>query len=186
MKTKTNYFSLYEICLMALLSVLGMFTKPVVAPLFNMLTDLVQIPGGSVSAGFSMLFLVFATAFTGKFGTALLMGALQATLALVMGFTAQAGLLVYITYTLPGLAVDLALATPLLAFLSQKLRMMAAGALGVLAGAVMSNLLYFRLGFVPFMLFYILGILSGVISGGLACFILNRLPLSLMRGYREK
>ncbi len=183
MKNK-NYFTIYEICLMALLSVLGMYTKPLVAPVFNLLTDFVQIPGGSVSAGFSILFLVFAAGYIKKFGTACLMGIIQATMALVMGFTSQAGPLVYITYTLPGLAVDLIVCLPFFRKLPEKVKMMAAGAAGVLAGAVMSNLLYFRLAVIPFILFYGLGILSGILGGMLAYVIKKRIPLPDIRSNR--
>ncbi|MBE6865697.1 MAG: hypothetical protein E7492_01890 [Ruminococcaceae bacterium] len=178
MKNK-NYFTIYEICIMALLSVIGMYTKPLVAPVFNLLTDFIQIPGGSVSAGFSMLFLVLATAVTGKFGTATMMGFVQAFIALNTGISSTVGLLVFITYSLPGLAIDTVLCTNLFSKIPTKDRMAIAGGMGVLAGALFTNILYYRLALVPFLLFYIFGILSGALGGRIAWLVMERVPYSI-------
>lgn len=172
-------FTLRELCLMALLATLGMLAKPLFSPVFNLLTDFIRIPGGSVTAGVSMLFLVFGASWTGKKGTALLMGFLQAVLSLGLGIGSTAGLLVLITYSLPGVAIDLVLCTSLFARLSLKHRMMLAGALGVLTGAAFTNILYFHLSLVPFLLFYIFGILAGALGGYLAHLIRTRLPQNL-------
>lgn len=72
-------FTLRELCLMTFLAVFGMLFKPLVSPAFNLITDF--CPGaraGSMTAGFSLLFLVFAAARIRKPGTALLMGLVQA------------------------------------------------------------------------------------------------------------
>ncbi|MBR4035140.1 MAG: ECF transporter S component [Oscillospiraceae bacterium] len=175
MKNK-SYFSLKQLCMMSFLAVFGMFIKPVVSPVFNLLTDFIRIPGGSVTAGFSMLFLVFAAGVTGKFGTATLMGVVQAVIALNMGISSIAGLLVFITYTLPGLAIDTIICTGIFRRLPMKTRMMSAGGAGVLTGAVFTNILYFHLSAVPFLLFYIFGILSGVLGGLVAFNIMERIP----------
>ena len=55
-------FTLRELCLMTFLAVFGMLFKPLVSPAFNLITDFVRVPGGSMTAGFSLLFLVFAAA----------------------------------------------------------------------------------------------------------------------------
>ena len=175
MKNK-SYFSLRQLCMMSFLAVFGMFIKPVVSPVFNLLTDFIRIPGGSVTAGFSMLFLVFAAAVTRKFGTATLMGVVQAVIALNMGISSIVGLLVFITYTLPGLAIDTVLCTNIFRKLPLKNRMMTAGGLGVLTGAAFTNMLYFHLSVVPFLLFYIFGILSGMLGGLVAFKIMERIP----------
>lgn len=167
---------------MALLSALGMVIKPAISPLFNLLTDFIKIPGGSTTAGISMLFLVFGAALTEKKGTAFLMGLIQAVISLALGLSAAGGLLVFITFTLPGVAVDLILTTGLFRKLPMAPRMMLAGTLGVLAGSILSNALYFRLDPLPFFLFYTLGILSGSLGGLLAWMIRQRLPKQLLHG----
>ena len=178
MKNK-SYFTLKQLCMMSFLAVLGMFIKPIISPVFNLLTDFIRIPGGSVTAGFSMLFLVFAAAVTQKFGTATLMGVVQAFIALNMGISSIVGLLVFITYSLPGLAIDTVLCTPLFTKLTQKDRMALAGAMGVLTGAGFTNMLYYNLSVVPFLLFYLFGILSGGLGGWFAYKIMERIPQQL-------
>ena len=178
MKNK-SYFSLKQLCMMSFLAVFGMFIKPIISPVFNLLTDFIRIPGGSVTAGFSMLFLVFAAAVTQKFGTATLMGVVQAFIALNMGISSIVGLLVFITYSLPGLAIDTVLCTPLFTKLTQKDRMALAGAMGVLTGAGFTNMLYYNLSVVPFLLFYLFGILSGGLGGWFAYKIMERIPQQL-------
>ena len=175
MKNK-SYFSLKQLCMMSFLAVFGMFIKPIVSPVFNLLTDFIRIPGGSVTAGFSMLFLVFASAVTQKFGTATLMGVVQAFIALNMGVSSIVGLLVFITYTLPGFAIDIVLCTPLFTKMMQKDRMTLAGAVGVLTGAGFTNMLYYNMSVVPFLLFYLFGILSGGLGGWFAYKITERIP----------
>ena len=161
---------------MSFLAVFGMFIKPVVSPVFNLLTDFIRIPGGSVTAGFSMMFLVFAAGVTGKFGTATSMGVVQAFMALNLGISSIVGLLVFITYSLPGVAIDIILCTPLTKRIPIKSRMTIAGACGVLAGAFFTNILYYNLSVVPFLLFYIFGILSGALGGLFAYKIMERIP----------
>lgn len=130
-------FTLRELCLMTFLAVFGMLFKPLVSPAFNLITDFVRVPGGSMTAGFSLLFLVFAAARIRKPGTALLMGLVQAAMSLSMGISATAGILVFITYTMPGAAIDLILCSGWFDRFPLKLRMSAAGAAGVLAGAAL-------------------------------------------------
>ena len=172
-------FTLRELCLMTFLAVFGMLFKPLVSPAFNLITDFVRVPGGSMTAGFSLLFRVFAAARIRKPGTALLMGLVQAAMSLSMGISATAGILVFITYTMPGAAIDLILCSGWFDRFPLKLRMSAAGAAGVLAGAAFTNMLYFRLPLTAFLLFYLLGILSGACGGAFAWHLSRRLPASV-------
>ena len=183
MKNK-SYFTLKQLCMMSFLAVFGMFIKPIVSPVFNLMTDFIRIPGGSVTAGFSMLFMVFAAAVTQKFGTATLMGVVQAFIALNMGISSIVGLLVFITYSLPGLAIDTVLCTSITKKMTQKDRMITAGASGVLTGAAFTNMLYYNMSIVPFLLFYFFGILSGALGGWFAYKITERLPSQLLNSMR--
>ena len=155
-------FTLRELCLMTFLAVFGMLFKPLVSPAFNLITDFVRVPGGSMTAGFSLLFLVFAAARIRKPGTALLMGLVQAVMSLSMGISATAGILVFITYTMPGAGIDLILCSGWFDRFPLKLRM-----------------LYFRLPLTAFLLFYLLGILSGACGGVFAWHLSRRLPASV-------
>ena len=166
--------SLKQLLLCANLAVLGIVAKPLFSPLFNFITDFVRIPGGSMTAGVSILFLVCGAALIQKPCTALLIGFLQGVLALSTGISAIAGALVLITYSLPGITIDAVMM--LGKQLPLKERMILAGSLGVLTGSAATNLLYFHLALIPFLLFYIFGILSGGIGGYLAYRIMKRIP----------
>ena len=179
---RRDRFTLKELIVMAMLAVMGMVLKPFLSPLFNVLTDFIRIPGGSAVAGISELFLVAAAALIGKKGTALLTGLLQGLISLTTGISAAAGILVLVTYSLPGLAVDLVMLWSVFDRIPKKSRMMLAGGAGVLTGAAATNILYFRLPVIPFILFYAVGILSGAAGGWLACMILQRLPASVREG----
>ena len=159
---------------MGIMSALGMMAKPIFSPVFNAITDFIRIPGGSVTAGVSMMFIVFTAAYIHKKGAGALMGLCQALVSLSTGMGAAAGLLVVFTYTLPGVAIDLVLLSPLYKK-DLKLCMMTAGACGVLAGAGATNILFFHLNFVSFILFYFFGILSGALGGYIAWSIYKRI-----------
>lgn len=154
-KSKSK-FTLTQLCFMAFAAVFGFFSKPIFSPAINLITDFVRIPGGSVTAGISMLFIVYACAVIKKFGTATLMGFTQAVMALGTGFSSVVGLLALITNTLPGLAIDFVLCTPVFNKLSLKSRMCLAGSCGVLAGAISTNMLYYRLSLIHFYFFIFL------------------------------
>ena len=174
-----NKLSLRDLIFISLCSVLGMVAKPLLSPMFNLVTDFVRIPGGSMTAGVSMLFLVFASRMTGKPWTAFLGGLLQRFVALSTGISAQAGIMVLITYSLPGIAIDAIMRLPKP---EMKYRMVLAGAAGVLAGAVSTNLLYFHMSMIPFILFYIFGLASGALGGYIANLLYERIPVQ----YRNK
>ena len=173
--------TLKQLILCSNLAVLGMLAKPLFSPMFNLLTDFIHIPGGSVTAGISILFLVFGSIMVRKPGIAALMGFIQAVISLSAGISATAGALVLITYTLPGVMIDLVVCAPFP--LPLKTRSVLAGAMGVLAGAASTNLLYFHLSLIPFLLFYIFGILSGGLGGYLAWMIFERLPEQFKKGF---
>ena len=173
-------FTLKELIVAAMLAAMGIAVKPLLSPVFNVLTDFIRIPGGSATAGISVMFLVAAAALIRKRGTALLAGLLQGLLSLATGISAAAGVLVLITYSLPGLAIDLVMLLPV--SLPDRTRRMLAGSAGVLAGAAATNLLYFRMSVIPFILFYAVGILSGALGGWIVHLILQRLPESVRKG----
>ncbi|MBQ1321175.1 MAG: ECF transporter S component [Solobacterium sp.] len=173
--------TLKELILCGNLAVLGLICKPLFSPLFNLLTDFIRIPGGSATAGISILFLVFAAALIRKPAAGLLTGFVQGVCSLATGISAAAGVLVLITYSIPGMAIDLVMHIPMK--MNLKTRMMLAGSGGVLSGAAATNILYYRMAWIPFLLFYLVGILSGALGGYIAWQILQRLPESLTKGF---
>ncbi len=94
---------------------LGLISKRLIAPVSNLITDSLHIPGG-IGTSFSLMFLVLAAALLPRFGCGMLMGAVQSLLALALGMTGSMGALSPIGYIVPGLTVDIVL------FLSGKLK----------------------------------------------------------------
>ena len=165
---KPSYFSLPDCILMAMLAALGVAVKAVVTPLAQIITGPLFIPGGAVAGGFYMLFLVLATSLTGKRGAALLTALVQAVLVTIGGVGGSHGAASLLTYTAPGLAVELVFlllyrhraCCPLCCFL--------AGMCANLAGCLAVNLAIFRLSALPLLLALSVAALAGGLGGLIA------------------
>ncbi len=168
-------FTSRELILLAVFAALGILSKPLLAPLLNLLTDFVRIPGGSSVAGFSLLFLVAGKQFVPKPASATMMALVQGIVALCLGISGVGVPLILLSYLLPGVVIDLLMSSTLTHLLPRRALAQLAGALGVLAGALLNNLLFFRLAFLPMLLFYLLGVISGAVGGTLADVLYMRL-----------
>lgn len=156
---------------MALVLALGLFSKRIVSPVTNLLTDFFRIPGGSTAVGFSLAFLLIGRETISVPFAGTLMGLAQAGLALALGMSGYHGALALITYTLPGLVLDLASRLPLEGLAGRVL----ACALACLSSAALSNELVFHLRGLSLVLWLMLAVLSGVAGGWLAHLVLKRL-----------
>ncbi len=167
-------FSIFDLVLITMMATLGVAIKPIVVPLSHILTGPLYIPGGVVAGGFYMLWLVLGYGLVHKRGTALLISLVQAILVVALGIFGTHGLVSLLTYTLPGLAVDLVYliwrrgpATPAGAF--------AGGVAANVAGSVSVNLVFFRLPLIPLLLSLSVAALSGGLGGLIAYGLLQRL-----------
>lgn len=163
---KTNRFlsrySLFDMVVAALLSALGIAVKPVVVPLAHIITGPLLLPGGVVAGGFYMMWLVLGAVMIQKRWIGTLMGLVQAIMVIVLGVYGTHGIISLITYTLPGLAVDIVL----LFSASEKSRMFQsflAGAAANITGTYATSLIFFRLPLIPLLL----GLCTAALSGGL-------------------
>ena len=160
-------FSVFDIIIIAMCAGLGIAVKPVLAPLVHIVTGPLMIPGGAVAGGLYMLFIVVPAGLLGKTGAATLTCAVQALLVILTGVIGSHGLLSVVTYILPGIAVDLLMLTVkrygIGAFIC-----FFAGLLANATGTLMSNIVFFRLPFVPLMLVLSAAALSGGIGGLIA------------------
>ena len=100
-------FTTRDLIIIAGLAGIGLAIKPLVSPLSKMITSPLMIPGGSFTGGLYMLWMVLAVLIVDKFGTGIIYGILQALVVMVIGIRGNQGLLSLISYTLPGLLVDL-------------------------------------------------------------------------------
>ena len=174
MKSFLKRFSAFDLVVLAMMAALGVAVKPLVVSLAHMITGPLLIPGGSLAGGFYMMWLILGAAIVNKRGAATLIGLVQAILVLVAGVYGTHGIVSVLTYTLPGVAVDL------FYFLARqkagnKTAMFAGGIIANVVGVLLTNLVFFRLPLLPFLLSLSAGALSGGLGGLLAFLLFSRL-----------
>lgn len=167
-------FRVYDLMVIALMAALGIATKPLIVPLTHMVTGPLFIPGGAIAGGFYMFWLVLAAGIVGKRGTPTLVGLVQALVVIITGAFGSHGIVSIITYTLPGLVIDLVFIlirrkwTNLYDFFF-------AGVLANLAGTYLSNLVFFRLPILPLLMSLAGAVFSGGLGGVIAYQIYTRI-----------
>lgn len=172
-KTLLSHYTVFEIVLIALLGALGLATKPVIVPIVHLITGPLFIPGGSVAGGFYMLWIVLGASLIHKRWSATLIALVQGIIVCITGSFGTHGILSILTYSLPGLMIDIAF------FIGRRkvqtsLDFFIAGAIANISGTYLSNLVFFRLPLVPLILSLSLAILSGGIGGLVAYGIYNK------------
>ena len=87
---------------------ISMAAKQIVSPVTNLLTDLISIPGGSATVGFTLAFLIIGKLMVEFPAAAAAMGFVQALLSMTLGMAGNQGVFAMVSYTLPGAVIDLA------------------------------------------------------------------------------
>ena len=166
-----NKFSVYNLIIIAVVSALGIATKPIVVPLVHVITGPLFIPGGAIAGGFYMFWIVLGAGIVKKTGTATLIGIVQGILVIAAGTMGTHGIMSIVSYTLPGIVADI-----VFLFSKNKKYNILHYVFGCLAanvtGTLISNLLFFRLPFVTVILILSAAALSGTI-GGLIAYTIN-------------
>jgi ABC-type thiamin/hydroxymethylpyrimidine transport system permease subunit len=166
-------FSIMELVLIGLVAALGVATKPIVVPLVHIITGPLFIPGGAVAGGFYMLWIVLGAGIIRRRGAGSIIALTQALLVVVLGVYGTHGIVSILTYTLPGVGVDLVFLfsrnkeyTPLHYFL--------AGGVANLMGTLSVNWVFFQLPLVPLLLSLCVALLSGGLGGLIAFQVAKR------------
>ena len=166
-----NKFSVYNLIIIAVVSALGIATKPIVVPLVHVITGPLFIPGGAIAGGFYMFWIVLGAGIVKKTGTATLIGIVQGILVIATGTMGTHGIMSIVSYTLPGIVADI-----VFLFSKNKKYNILHYVFGCLAanvtGTLISNILFFRLPFVTVILILSAAALSGTI-GGLIAYTIN-------------
>lgn len=166
--------SLRQWIFMALCCDLGLFSKRLIAPFANILTDALHIPGG-IGTAFSLLFLVVAAGLLRFFGCATLMAAVQSALALAFGMVGSMGLLSPVGYIVPGVVIDLVLWLGRRAGVDDTLSLAFANMLASLAACLTANVIVFHLHGLVLLLYASVALLSGSVCGLIAGMLTERL-----------
>ncbi|QNM05417.1 hypothetical protein [Qiania dongpingensis] len=159
---------------MALCCVLGLFTKKLVNPMANVITEALHIPGG-ISTGFSIMFLVVALEVTGMRGGGSLMGCVQGLLALALGRVGSMGIFMPIGYLIPGITIDLVCGLMKKGRFCRQERMVLTNVLAAVMASVTANVLVFELKGTVLWLYLCVSAASGSIYGLLGSWIAGRL-----------
>ncbi len=167
-------FSIHELIIIALMAALGLATKPIIVPLTHMITGPLFIPGGALAGGFYMLWIVLSAGLIKRRGVATITALTQAIIVMVSGSFGSHGVVSILTYTLPGIMIDVIF---LIARrkVTTNIDFFVAGLIANISGTYLSNLVFFRLPLIPLVLSLASGALSGGLGGLLAYFIYNRL-----------
>jgi ABC-type thiamin/hydroxymethylpyrimidine transport system permease subunit len=157
-----NGFSVFQLIIIAIMASLGTATKPIIVPLIHIILGPLYIPGGAIAGGFHMMWMVLGTVIVKKKGTATLIATVQAMMVVALGLFGTHGIVSFLTYIAPGIAIDLVL------LVSGKRRnsvtpYFIAGIVANLTGTFMVNLVFFRLPLIPL----VLSLSSAALSGGL-------------------
>jgi len=160
-----------DIIFLALCISIGFVSKRAVAPFTNLATEFLRIPGGSLASGLPLMFLCLGAFKVKKFGCGTLMGLVQGVMAVLLGMAGPQGLFALLTYTFPGLIIDL---VGIKKFLKQTTYFLLACTAGTVGSALFSNILIFRMTGSVLMMWVFVGTLSGLACGWLGSVIYKR------------
>ena len=167
-------FSVFDLIVMAFCAAIGIAVKPFLSYLSHLITGPLMIPGGSFAGGLYMLFIILGAGIVRKRGAATLICLVQAILVIISGVYGTHGIASFLTYTLPGVAVDL-----LWLLLRHKDGCLWCCFFGCIAanltGALLVNFIFFRLPMIPLLLSLALALFSGGIGGIIAWNILRQI-----------
>ena len=167
-------FRLRTLIFLALCCDLGLFSKRLIAPAANLITDLLHLPGG-IGTSFSLMFLVIAAVTVERFGCAAVMGAVQSGLALAFGMVGSMGALSAVGYIVPGIVIDLLLAATRKSPLSRRDRIVLANAAAAPCAALTANFIVFHLHGVVLLFYLCVSAASGAIFGLVGAELARRL-----------
>lgn len=169
-------FSVFELIVISLMATLGIATKPVIMPLVHLITGPLYIPGGAVAGGLYMMWIVLGMGLIGKVGVATLITLVQAIMVVSLGIYGSHGIASFLTYMIPGLAVDLYL----FLFKPKEFDLACFFIAGILAntsGTFIVNLVFFRLPVIPLVLTLASAALSGGLGGIIAHLIIKKIKI---------
>jgi hypothetical protein len=166
-------FSTYDLLLISLFSALGLVIKPIVTPVVHLISIPLMIPGGSLAGGFYMMWLGMAAALIPKFGSAFLVGIVQACAVLVLGITGSHGIVSLISYSIPGLFIDI-----FALMFRNRVNLWAQVVFVIIAnltGTVIVTIVVMRLALIPTMIALTSAAISGCIGGIISFWLIRKL-----------
>lgn len=159
-----NNYRLRNLIFLTLCCDMGLFAKRLIAPVANIVTDFIRIPGG-IGTSFSLMFLVVAAAIVSVRGCATIMGFVQSMIALSLGMVGSMGALSPIGYIVPGIIIDLVFLIGRKSGSGSYITMVIANMLAAAAAGFTANIIVFHLTGVPLALYIAVALVSGAFCG---------------------
>ena len=130
------------------------------------------MPGGSLSGGFYMMWLALARVIVNKPGSALLFGFSQGLTVMLIGFFGSHGVFSVVSYTLPGLVVEVFA----IFFRGQSLFVLCLYSIVAnVSGTVAVAVVVMQLPFIMLVISMVSSVLSGMMGGYFADMVLRKL-----------
>ncbi|MCF2142919.1 MAG: ECF transporter S component [Candidatus Heimdallarchaeota archaeon] len=178
-------FSTTDLIIIAVMAALGLGTKQIVRPIVSLITVPLAIPGGAIAGGFYFIWLVLTKRLSPKFGSGTMFGITQALVVMILPFGSH-GIFTLITYSLPGIIVDLID----LLFRRQNQTLACSiteGAIANFTGNLLVLLFIFQLELLPTIFVSLLALFTGNLGGILAHYISKRVSKELsLTTFEEK
>ena len=180
MKRILSRFSIFELLLISMAAALGIAVKPIIQPLVRIITGPLMIPGGVLAGGIYMMFLVLAYGMTRKPVAGTLTAVVQAFIVMLTGIGSH-GVMTFVTYILPGVAVDLVM---LVFYWRSKGNnrprpsipaCFCGGIVANVTGSLLVGVALFNIPLVPMLLVLSVAALSGGLGGILAYSLLKKI-----------
>lgn len=161
-------YLILDLVYIAMLAALATAFKSIAGTLVRLITGSLGIPGGALAGGLYMMWLAIGHAIVNKFGVSTLISLIQALVLFVSGAPGSHGVWTFVTYLIPGIAVDLVFLCTFKKREHNILHYMIAVILANILGTYGSNLLWFRLSWLPLAFTLTGAALSGAIGGIIA------------------
>lgn len=157
-------FTSFELIVIVVMAALGVAIKPIIVPIAHIVCGPLMIPSGAMAGGLYMMWMVIGYALVRKRGTAFLIALVQTLLVVFTGIVGSHGIMTFLTYLGPGLAVELIM------FMVPRVGCnrgvcLAAGTAANVVGTMAVNFVFFRTPGVYLILVLAIASLSGLVGG---------------------
>jgi len=160
-----------EAVFMALMAACGLALKPIVGPLFRLIGSALLIHSGSMAGAIYMIWPMLALLTVKQIGTATIVGMMQGIVVLVTGIYGSHGILSLITYTVPGIFIDVVYY--FIHHFQKPWLLSFPAAFGNASGSLIVCTVFLHLPKLPLMICLILSFIFGALGGYISYFIHN-------------
>lgn len=161
--------STFDAVFITLMAACGLALKPVVGPLFKLIGSAIFIPSGSMAGAVYMIWPMLALLTVRQMGTATIVGLIQGIIVLITGIFGSHGLLSLITYTIPGVMIDVTYLS--IHRVNNRWLMCLPTAMGNIGGTILVGIIFMHLPLIPLIIASSFAFIFGLIAGYLSLMI---------------